>query len=591
MKYLLPVFFLFILLAFDVSPNESHLTEDTKNKIDKTLLKAATNNEKLNFIILLKNQAHLPKATTLATKSEKGEYVFSHLREMAQSTQRPLLQILEAAKAPYKSHFLINAIQVEGSLDLVYTFAERPDVKKIISNPYVRFDQPVKKSGADLRGPDEIEWGIEKISADEVWNLGFEGEGVVIGGQDTGYDWEHPALKEKYRGWNGSSADHNYNWHDAIRAINPLHGDSIIMESNNRCGFNSPFPCDDGSHGTHTMGIMVGSTDENKIGIAPKSKWIACRNMERGYGTPSTYIECFEWFLAPTDLNNQNPDPSKAPHVINNSWSCPELEGCTEDIFPVMEMVVENLKKAGVVVVVSAGNSGRRGCATINTPSAIYEASFTIGASNQLDSIADFSSRGPVLVDDSRRLKPNVVAPGVSVRSSTPNGAYASFSGTSMSGPHVAGVVALMISANPSLAGQVETIENIIELTSKPLTAEDTCGLVAPNAIPNTTYGYGRVNAFNAVNKAIALSPDLAESSARLYPNPVLQDATIEIINLPGNVTLDLFNVSGQRIQTIDWSLSNYEILTLDLQHLHQGIYFYQLSNGEKILKGKVMKL
>merc|ERR1712127_902407 len=100
---------------------------------------------------------------------------------------------------------------------------------------------------------------------------------------------------------------------------------------------------------------MVGEDNDNQIGVAPGAKWIACRNMERGNGTPATYIECFEWFMAPTDLNNENPDVSKAPHVIANSWSCPTSEGCDSTNWHVMEAVVQNLKASGVVVVVSAG--------------------------------------------------------------------------------------------------------------------------------------------------------------------------------------------------------------------------------------------
>ena len=200
-------------------------------------------------------------------------------------------------------------------------------------------------------------------------------------------------------------------------------------------------PCDDQGHGTHTMGTMIGSEGDNQIGVAPDAQWCACRNMERGYGTPFTYIECFEWFLAPTDLNNENPDPSKAPHVINNSWGCPPTEGCNPDNFELMNIVVNNLRAAGIVVVVSAGNDGS-GCGSVYTPAAIYEGSFSIGATRSNDTIAGFSSRGPVWSDGSNRLKPNVCAPGTNVRSSVPGGGYDYSSGTSMAGPHVAGLVA-----------------------------------------------------------------------------------------------------------------------------------------------------
>ncbi|MEO1628460.1 MAG: S8 family peptidase, partial [Bacteroidota bacterium] len=218
--------------------------------------------------------------------------------------------------------------------------------------------------------------------------------------------------------------------------------------------------------------------------------------------------ECFQWFLAPTNSNGNNPDATKAPHVINNSWGCPTSEGCNSGNFATMEAVVNSLKTAGIVVVVSAGNSGS-GCNTVNTPAAIYENSFSVGATNSSDNIAGFSSRGPVTVDGSGRAKPNVSAPGVAVRSCIRNGRYASFQGTSMAGPHVAGAVALIISADPGLAGQVEVIESALETTSVGRTTTQNCGGVSGSSIPNNTYGYGRIDALAAINSLLPLPVDL----------------------------------------------------------------------------------
>jgi subtilisin family serine protease len=337
-----------------------------------------------------------------------------------------------------------------------------------------------------------VEWNISHIRADLAWSAGFTGQGVVIGGQDTGYDWDHPALINQYRGWDGSTANHNYNWHDAIDV------------SNASCLGNSPEPCDDYSHGTHTMGTMVGndlapSVDgwpgaaANAVGVAPGAQWIGCRNMNNGNGTPASYTECYEWFVAPYPLGSTNPmtdgDPSKAPHVINNSWSCPPEEGCSPDI---LEAVVNTVRAAGIVTVHSAGNSGP-GCGTVNNPAATYPASFTVAATDSNDNIASFSSRGPSTFDGG--LKPDISAPGVGIRSTLRNGVYGNNSGTSMAAPHVAGLVALLISANPTLAGDVDAIETILRETAVPLTTSQGCGGDGPTDVPNHVFGYGRIDA------------------------------------------------------------------------------------------------
>ncbi len=312
---------------------------------------------------------------------------------------------------------------------------------------------------------------------------------MVIGGQDTGYDWDHPALKNHYRGWDGQDLNNDYSWHDAIHS-----GGGV-------CGADSPVPCDDYGHGTHTMGIMVGDDGvNNKIGVAPGAKWIGCRNMDQGVGTPLTYIECFQWFIAPTAGDGNNPDPSMAPDIINNSWSCPQSEGCTDP--EILRAAVEAVRAAGILTIQSAGNSGPQ-CATISTPAAIYDASFTVGATTNSDQIAGFSSRGPVTVDGSQRAKPDVAAPGSAIRSSCPGGdGYTSLSGTSMASPHVAGLAALIISASPDLAGQVGRLELIMAASAVSRTSAQDCPGLPGDQIPNAAYGYGRIDAVAAVRLA-----------------------------------------------------------------------------------------
>jgi serine protease AprX len=459
-------------------------------KVDPWVVETAAGGQ-TEFLVLLREQADLRGARMLATKAAKGAFVLDALRSTAERTQGPLLRLLAARGAEHRAFWVANMIWVRGGADLVAEVASREDVLHVYANPTVHLDGPVEGRPADEKSsPETIEWNVAKIHAPDVWNLGFTGQGVVVGGADTGYQWDHPALKSKYRGWNGAAANHNYNWHDAIHS-----GGGV-------CGSDAPAPCDDTDHGTHTMGSMVGDDGgSNQIGVAPGAKWIGCRNMDQGDGTPDRYSECFQWFIAPTNLAGSNPDPAKAPDVINNSWSCPPSEGCTDPT--VLQAVVENTRAAGIEVVVSAGNSGS-GCSTVDTPAAIYDASFTVGATDSTDTIAGFSSRGPVTVDGSNRLKPDVSAPGVAVRSSVPGNAYATFSGTSMAGPQVVGLVALLLSASPGLAGDPDSIEPLVAASAVPLTTAQACGGVPGSAIPNNTYGWGRVDALSAVQASNA---------------------------------------------------------------------------------------
>ncbi len=503
-----------VLLALSATLRAESLSQ----KVDPWVLEKSSGGS-AEFLVMLRVQGDVRGGSALSSKTERGAFVTDALRSVAERTQKPLLGLLAGRGVPHRSYWVANMIWVRGDRNLVEELAAREDVFHIYANPRVRFEGPVASSpaGPVPDSPDAIEWGVSKVRAPQSWAQGFTGQGIVVGGQDTGYDWDHPALKAKYRGWSGSAADHDYNWHDSIHS-----GGGV-------CGADSPEPCDDDSHGTHTMGTMVGDDGgANQIGVAPGAKWIGCRNMDEGVGTPQTYSECFQWFIAPTDLEDDNPDPSKAPHVINNSWGCPPSEGCTDP--NILRTIVQNTRAAGIEVVVSAGNSGSS-CSTVEDPPAIYDASFSVGATDSNDNIAGFSSRGPVTIDGSGRLKPDISAPGVNVRSSVPGGGYASFQGTSMAGPHVAGVTALLLSAYPHLIGDPNSIEAILTSTAVPRTTAETCGDVPGSEIPNNTYGWGRADAFSAITEASA-DLELTQTDA---PDPSL-------VGVPVSYTLTITN-------------------------------------------------
>lgn len=561
-----------------------------QNKIDSRLNIYDGTTEKFEFLVQLTSQADVSQSKFLTDKTAKGKLVMEQLRANAQKTQADIVTILNSRGTPYQDFWVVNAIWVYGDFDLVKELAQRSEVKQISENSRMKIMEPItpEPSAENLNKNFEISWGILQMNANTVWKRGYTGKGVVVGGQDTGYEWEHESLKSKYRGWDGTNADHNYNWHDAIREFDPKHS----LEAN-PCGLDVDFPCDDHNHGTHTMGTMVGGTENLKIGVAPDATWIGCRNMERGWGTPQSYLECFQWFLAPTDLNGENPDPSKAPHVINNSWSCPEIEGCNPNNFDILETAVNHLKSAGIVVVVSAGNAGPN-CETISTPAAIFENSFTIGALDENETIADFSSRGLVTVDGSNRMKPNVTAPGVNVKSAIKGGnMYARYSGTSMAGPHVAGVVALLISADPTLAGDVERIETLIEQSAINRTTTQDCNGADGNSVPNFAYGYGTVDALAALETLLGETPIPANERFSVYPNPTTDLVTFQNIGYEGLLQLQIFAADGKQIinQTLDYTGGN-KLRTIDLNKYANGVYYYRLcdESGENCFEGRILK-
>ena len=470
------------------------------SKIEPLVLQDTANGRSASFIVLLADQADLSAAYKMKDQDQRGWYVLNTLRDHATRTQAGVKGLLSSMGLQYKSFWAANAIAVTGDRALVDMLAARTDVSKIEANRPSRGISPIRSSEEPPAGdgPVAIEWGVQNVRAHDVWAMGYTGQGIVVGVADTGQRWTHNALKPHYRGWDGTGADHNYNWWDAIH-----------VSAGNPCGVDSRVPCDDdellgGGHGTHTTGTATGDDGMgNQIGVAPGAKWVGCRNLDRGIGYPLSYLECFQFFLAPTDLNGQNPDPTKRPHVENNSWAC--VEGCAPDT---LRAAVENSRASGIFVEASAGNDGP-GCSTVAHSPAIYEASFSTGAYNINNVLASFSSRGPVLSDGSIRMKPNISAPGVTVRSSLrgSDSAYGTLSGTSMAGPHVVGVVALLWSARPELVRQIDETETILERSANPnMTAsyavQPFCGGTPPQQIPNNYFGYGRVDALAAVQLA-----------------------------------------------------------------------------------------
>lgn len=465
-----------------------------------------------HLFVILKDQPDTSAAADIANYDTRREFVYDTLTAHATRNQADLRASLDRFGIDYTPYYLTNAIEVRGGLLHRLWLSTRPEVDRIIPSPIMR---PVPEGLAlptpPTSPPVSPEWNLTNIGADRVWNeLGVMGAGIIIGQSDSGADLNHPEIVDSYRGAGGND---DYNWFDPWQATDT--------------------PSDDNGHGTHTLGTILGNT----TGVAPDAQWFACANLDRNLANPALYLDCLQFMLAPFPQDGDpfvDGDPRQSAHVVNNSWGCPEKhEGCDAGS---LKTAVLSLRNAGIFIVASAGNEGP-GCETVASPLAIYDEVFSVGAVDSNNNIAKFSSTGPVTVDGSGRTKPDIAAPGVDVLSALPGDSYGRNSGTSMAGPHVVGVVALIWSANPTLIGDIGRTEEILRASADPFIPQDLGSLLPADLagmegelplllqdsldqttsltegtclsrtdttqIPNNIAGYGIVNAYAAVKMAL----------------------------------------------------------------------------------------
>ncbi|OLF09205.1 hypothetical protein BLA60_21420 [Actinophytocola xinjiangensis] len=396
----------------------------------------------------------------------RGQRVVDGLTDAAKTSQAAVRRLLDARGVSYQSFWVSNAILVRGG-----TMAAATDVARLAGVLDLRAPQVYERPAPVTSTPaaavaDGVEWGVANINADDVWaEFGTRGEGVVVGNIDTGVQYDHPALVASYRGNNGDGTfTHDYNW----------------LDTSGQC---AGTPCDadaNGSHGTHTMGTMVGSDGPgNQIGVAPGARWIAANGC--AVCSDVDLVESAQWMLAPTDADGGNPDVAKRPHVINNS-----LGSRSPSDDPFLEDVLTAWADAGIFGVWANGNLGPS-CRTSSSPGS-RTINYSVGAYDEDNVVASFSSRGP---GQDGETKPNIAAPGVAVRSASQGNLYRLMSGTSMATPHVTGAVALLWSADPTLVGDVAGTRALLDLSAVD-TADPSCGGPAGD---NNSYGEGRLDA------------------------------------------------------------------------------------------------
>jgi len=431
------------------------------------------------LFVIMKEQADLSHVSQFDDIDERRSEAYREMTRLTNVSQADIRIFLDKAGVHYTSYYLVNAMEVRGGILVRLYLSTRPEVERVIPSPRLRPAEPVEALALnnlfESPSPDGVQWNIKMIGADKVWDeFNARGEGILVGQSDSGADGNHPEIRDSYRGVNEGA---DYNWFD------PWNGTST--------------PVDNGGHGTHTLGTILG---KNGIGVAPDAEWIGCVNLDRNLGNAALYLDCMQFMLAPFPQGGDpltDGDPTRAADVLNNSWGCPPLEGCDPNA---LIKAVENLRAAGIFIVASTGNDGPD-CNTISDPPAIYDSAFSVGAVDRSGNIAYFSSRGPVLVDDSGRIKPDISAPGVNVYSALPGGGYGALDGTSMAGPHVTGAVALLWSAAPYLIGDIDRTEQILIDTAQPYVGEH-IGCFSEGT-PNNAYGYGILNVYDAVKEAL----------------------------------------------------------------------------------------
>jgi len=302
------------------------------------------------------------------------------------------------------------------------------------------------------------EWGVENIRAHQVWTApgGTTGEGVIIATIDTGVRGTHEALRNNYAG----------HWSDPYT--------------------NSAAPLDQNGHGTHTTGNIVG---HGGIGVAPGARWIACRGCDTNQCGNAQLLACAQWTIC------VGTGCAQSPALVSNSWG-----GGRGNTF--YDAAVTAWHNANIIPLFSNGNSGPA-CNTANSPADSASGVLGIGSTTNTNAISSFSSKGPSIFGG---IKPDISAPGSSITSSyhTSDTAYSVLSGTSMSCPHAAGVVALLRSKNNNL--NYTQIRNLLvnHASTNLVAGTQACGGIPDSTYPNNSFGAGKVDALNSFNALLA---------------------------------------------------------------------------------------
>ena len=535
-----------------------------------------SDDERIEVVVIMKAQYDRSQLTRRAdffpTKAERRDFVVNELKAFSKASQHDLRCVLAEMEqhgmvSSVRSLWSANTLYFEATKSALLNISERTDIEIISLNTQHQWI-PEGETPKPASATRETTPNITQVKADQVWELGYTGAGVVVAVVDSGVNYDHLDL-----------ADHLWDGGEEF----PHHGYDYVNNDND--------PMDDIGHGTHCSGTVLGDgTAGSLTGIAPEATLMCVKSIKAdGFGGAVNIAGGMEWSVEHgCDLI------SMSLGMVNAGIADKEI----------LRRTCESILDAGIIALVCAGNEGAfqfyapipnnvRVPASCPPPyldpdqmanPGPLSCVMAIGAVNYNDAAAGFTSQGPVTWQDTEfgdyaynpgigLIRPDVCAPGVSIKSLDyeNTSGYTSMDGTSQATPCVAGIVALMLEKNPELTPA--QICQILEETSVKLTPTKS----------NVT-GVGRVDALAAVN-AVPTWDGIKETAlnANLFPNPTRDNFTIQC---EGMRQVEIYSIDGRLVQSL--SVNGSECL---IEGLDCGIYMVRIETDEGCIARKMVKM
>ena len=537
-----------------------------------------SDDERIEVVVLMKAQYDRSqlsrRADFIPTKAERRTFVVNELKAFTKASQHDLRNLLSEMESQgmvssVRSLWSANTLYFEATKTALLDLSERTDIETITLNTQHQWiaEGETPKPASDTR---ETTPNITKVKADQVWELGYTGKGVVVAVVDSGVNYNHLDL-----------ADHLWDGGEEF----PHHGYDIVNDDND--------PMDDKGHGTHCAGTVLGDgTAGSLTGMAPEATLMCVKSIRGdGFGGAVNIAGGMEWSV------------EHGCDLISMSLG---MVGAGVADKEILRRTCESILDAGIVALVCAGNEGMnillmmypipnnvRVPASCPPPYLDHDQManpgplscvVAVGAVNYNDVAADFTSQGPVTWQDTEfgdyaynpgigLIRPDVCAPGVGIKSLDyeNTSGYTNMDGTSQATPCVAGIVALMLQKNPELTPA--EICRILEETSVKLTPTKS----------NVT-GVGRVDALAAVN-AVQAWDGIAEQNdnqALVFPNPSQDAFTVQCDDM---TRIEVFSMDGRLVKTMESNGSQCQI-----EGLENGVYVLQISRGGRKLVQRIVK-